>query len=81
MSETHFKYHVRVSPKGRTVRLRVTVQGGLEVIIPRGCDESKIPGLLERKKHWVSAALERADENRKFFEPEPVWRLPMQIKQ
>jgi len=80
MSESLFKYQVRVSPKGRTVRLRVTVRNGLEVVIPKGYDESKIPGLLERKKHWVRAALERAESTRKFFEPEPTWRLPLQIK-
>lgn len=80
MSEAIFKYSVRVSPKGRTVRLRVTLPKGLEVVIPKGFDESKIPALLERKKHWVRAALERAESHRKFFEPEPVWRLPLQIK-
>lgn len=80
MSEASFKYQVRVSPKARNVRLRVTLQQGLEVVVPKGYDEKKIPGLLERKKHWVRAALERAEANRKFFEPEPVWRLPIQIK-
>lgn len=80
MSKAPFKYSVRVSPKSRTVRLRVTLQTGLEVVVPKGYDESKIPTLLERKKHWVRAALERAEANRKFFEPEPSWRLPLQIK-
>jgi predicted metal-dependent hydrolase len=80
MSESLFKYHVRVSPKARMVRLRVTLQKGLEVVIPKGYDESKIPRLLEHKKHWVRAALERTESNRKFFEPEPNWRLPIQIR-
>jgi predicted metal-dependent hydrolase len=80
MSEALFKYRVRVSPKGRSVRLRVTLQRGLEIVVPRGYDESKIPALLERKRHWVRAALERAESHRKFFEPEPAWRLPIQIK-
>lgn len=80
MNKSFFKYQARVSPKARNVELRVTLQQGLEVVIPKGYDEKKIPGLLERKKHWVRAALGRAEANRKFFEPEPVWRLPMQIK-
>lgn len=58
----------------------MTLQRGLEVVVPRGYDESKIPSLLERKRHWVRAALERAESHRKFFEPEPAWRLPIQIK-
>lgn len=80
MTDALFKYTVRVSPKSRNVRLRVTLPKGLEVVIPKGFDESQIPALLERKKHWVRAALERAETNRKFFEPEPSWRLPLQIK-
>lgn len=80
MSEALFSYSVRVSPKGRNVRLRVTFQRGLEVVVPKGYDVDKVPGLLERKKSWVRAALERADAQRKFFEPEPSWRLPLQIK-
>jgi len=80
MSEALFDYRLRVSPKARHIRLRVTVQGGLEVVVPRGYDQTKIPKLLEKKKHWIRAALDRAEENRKFFEPEPAWRLPIQIK-
>lgn len=80
MSEALFQYRVRVSPKTRSVRLRVSLQQGLEVIVPRGYDHAKVPALLEHKKHWVRAALERAEAQRKFFEPEPAWRLPQQIK-
>lgn len=80
MSEALFNYSVRVSPKGRNVRLRVTFQHGLEVVVPKGYDVDKVPGLLERKKSWVRAALERAEAQRKFFEPELSWRLPLQIK-
>lgn len=80
MSEPLFDYRVRVSPKGRNVRLRVTFKQGLEVVVPRGYDVGKIPGLLERKKSWIRAAIERAEAQRKFFEPDPSWRLPLQIK-
>ena len=80
MSEALFQYRVRVSPKSQSVRLRVSLQHGLEVIVPKGYDPAKVPALLEHKKHWVRAALERAEAQRKFFEPEPAWRLPQQIK-
>jgi predicted metal-dependent hydrolase len=35
---------------------------------------------LDRKRHWVRAAVERIEENRKFVEPDPLWRLPPAIK-
>lgn len=80
MSKALFEYSLRVSPRGRNVRLRVTLKHGLEVIVPKGYDKEKVPGILERKKHWIRSAVEQAAENRKFFEPEPTWRLPYQIK-
>ncbi len=80
MTEALFKYRVSVSPKSRSVRLRVTVQHGLEVIVPRDYDEGRIPDLLKRKQHWINTALERAKSHRKFFEPLPAWRLPPQVR-
>jgi hypothetical protein len=79
MSKALFQYRLRESSRARHIRLRVSVQRGLEVTVPRGYDHGKLPGLLERKKHWIQTALDRADANRKFFEPAPVWRLPQQI--
>jgi hypothetical protein len=79
MSEALFKYRLKVSPRGKRVRLRVSLQHGLEVSIPKGYDETKVPALLRRKKEWVRAALERAESHRKFFKPEPRWQLPSQI--
>jgi len=80
MSEPLFGYRLRVSPRGCNVRLRVTIQHGLEVIVPRGYDHDRVPRILERKKNWIRTALERAEANRKFFEPEPAWKLPLQIR-
>lgn len=80
MHSAAFDYRVRVSPRGRNVRLRVTVRHGLEVVIPRSYDPEKVPSILERKKRWIHAALERAESQRKFFEPEPNWQLPSDIK-
>jgi predicted metal-dependent hydrolase len=80
MSDALFDYRLRHNPRGRNIRLRVTRQRGLEVIVPKNYDATKIPLLLERKKQWIRAALERQENLRKFFEPEPRWRPPLQIK-
>src|ERR1035438_4862572 len=79
MHSPAIQYRVRVSPRSRNVRLRVSVKSGLEVIVPRGYDPDKVPSVLERKKRWIRAALERAEAHRKFFEPEPRWQVPTQI--
>ncbi len=79
MSEPLFAYTLRESPRVKHVRLKVTPQRGLEVVVPIGYDPRRIPGLLNRKKAWVRTALDRAEAVRKFFEPQPRWRLPAQV--
>ena len=79
MGEALFQYSIRVSPKAKNPRLRVSLRDGLEVVLPKGYDHAKVPALLSRKKHWINAELERVELNRIFFEPEPDWRLPTSI--
>ncbi len=80
MSELLFKYHLRISPRSRSIRFRVTPQRGLEVVIPQGYDPSQVPALLKRKQRWIRAALERVESLRAFYGPAAVWRLPGQIQ-
>jgi predicted metal-dependent hydrolase len=75
-----FNYRVRVSARARKTRLRVTVQDGLEVVVPPGFDTSDVPELIEREKDWIRAALERAESARTLSESKPDWRLPIQIE-
>jgi predicted metal-dependent hydrolase len=80
MGEALFHYQLRTSPRARNVRLRVTAQRGLEVILPKGYAAEKVPALLQRKKSWIDAALERAERHRKFFESARSWRVPHHIR-
>lgn len=73
-------YRLRESLRARRVRLRVTLQHGLEVILPRGCDPATVPGLLQRKQRWIRAALERVEAHLKLFGPPQPWQLPAQIE-
>jgi predicted metal-dependent hydrolase len=79
MNEALFQYSVRVSAKAKNPRLKVTIRDGLEVIVPQGYEQAKVPALLSRKKQWIRAALDRVELNRKFFKPEPEWQLPTSI--
>lgn len=79
MRESLFKYHLKVSPRRRSIGFRVSPQRGLEVVIPRGYDPSQVPALLVRKQRWIRAALERVASLRAFYEAETVWCPPAQI--
>jgi predicted metal-dependent hydrolase len=51
-------YTVRVSPRARHVRLKVSADG-IEVVTPRGFDTRRIPELLVRHRDWLDKQLSR----------------------
>src|SRR5207244_10476328 len=46
-------YSVRQSERAKNLRLKVTPRDGLCVVIPRGFDETRIRGILKKKKRWI----------------------------
>ncbi|WP_287128505.1 M48 family metallopeptidase [Candidatus Cyanaurora vandensis] len=59
MSTEPVPYRVRISNRARHVNLRLTVQEGLVVVIPRGFDLKHIPSILQKRKQWILAGLGR----------------------
>jgi len=80
MSDWSIPYSVRVSPRARYLRFRVTVDKGLEVVVPRGYDQRRIPQVLVTNQHWVQTAMRRVEEVRRQQSAEPTERLPSVIK-
>ncbi|MEX2163942.1 MAG: SprT family zinc-dependent metalloprotease [Sulfuricaulis sp.] len=80
LSKALFEYRLRKSARARHVRLRITSRSGLEVVVPRGYNPARIPGMLEQKQAWIRAALERAEADRKPSGPEAVWKPPDDIE-
>ena len=64
MSNPSFPYSIRESSRARYLRFRVTLDKGLEVVVPRGYDRRRIPELLQTNRDWVDHALRRVDEAR-----------------
>lgn len=73
-------YRVRQSPKAKNLRLKVTREDGLLVVVPKGYDEKKIPALLKQKKVWIADALKRVGETKRFLEPKPIIHLPNAVR-
>ncbi|MBW4523363.1 MAG: M48 family metallopeptidase [Scytolyngbya sp. HA4215-MV1] len=69
-------YTVRESPKAKHIRLKVSIEHGVEVIVPKGFDQDRIPDILQKKQTWLGAASDRIEEQRKFLEPKPFGNLP-----
>jgi predicted metal-dependent hydrolase len=61
---------VRVSLRARQVRLVMSARDGLVVVIPRGFDRRRIPGILERKRQWIERAAARVEMRCRLREAE-----------
>jgi predicted metal-dependent hydrolase len=79
MDELHFNYMIRESPRAKYMSLRVTVEKGLEVVVPRGFDRRLIPHFLSEKRYWVQSALSKIAEARQRREV-PEATLPSEIE-
>lgn len=70
------EYTVKESPRARHARLKLSMREGLVVVVPKGFDHDRIPGILKKKKQWIETAQAKIDTQRKFFEPEPPGNIP-----
>lgn len=77
--ESAFDYRLRVSARARIVRLCVSLDRGLEVVVPRGFDRRQVPQVLTRKAPWIRRALERIDQQRRLLALDE-WRMPERIE-
>ncbi len=63
-------YQVKVSSRGRTVRLRLDARSGLLVVVPRDFDRSGLDAIVRSKRDWIAGHLERFDEIRHLLAAE-----------
>src|SRR5680860_1006699 len=57
-------YTVRVSPRARRASLRMTVDRGLEVVVPPGFPLARVPGLVADKAAWIERVTRRFEGER-----------------
>lgn len=70
-------YTVRESARARRVRLQITPQAEVEVIIPQGFDPDQLPQLLESKSRWLQRTLQQVraqrDQRGATTYPDQIW--------
>ncbi len=57
-----WSYTVRESPRARRVILKVSAGKGVEVVVPRGFNRGKIPGIIMERREWIAGAIERVKD-------------------
>jgi len=72
-------YTVRVSHRAKCVRLSLSVEDGLEVVVPANYDRQKIPDLVHQKRDWIARNQSKLDEREAFFLSQDPHELPDSI--
>jgi len=73
------EYTIRVSPRARYVRLVISAAAELEVVVPRGFDQSRVPELVRQKERWIENAARRIREHPRPFPAQEPAALPDRI--
>ena len=61
-------YTVRVSDRAKSVRISLSVEAGLEVVIPADYDHQKVPELIQKKRDWIVRNQLKLEQREAFFQ-------------
>jgi predicted metal-dependent hydrolase len=73
------KYTIRVSSRAQKVSLHVSTLGAIEVVVPVGFDQTKIPDLIFHKQGWLKSALKKVESVRSLPNPADLSSCPKQV--
>jgi predicted metal-dependent hydrolase len=72
-------YTVRVSDRAKSVRISLSVEAGLEVVIPADYDHQKVPELIQKKRDWIVRNQLKLEQREAFFQSQAPHELPDRI--
>ena len=70
------EYTVRVSSRAKHVRLKVSADEGVIVVIPKGFDKRRIPGILTKRRVWLEKHISRIRDHQKLRQVASGSELP-----
>ena len=74
-----FPYILRISEKAKHVRFQVSVEKGLEIVVPKRFSASRVPLLVEKNSQWIERAFQKAKAFQGLIGPVPVWQMPEEL--
>jgi predicted metal-dependent hydrolase len=72
-------YILRISEKARHVRFQVSVEKGLEVVVPKRFSVARVPSLVEKNRQWIERAFQKTKAFQGLVGPIREWRVPEEI--
>jgi len=76
---TSIPYAIEVSRRARHVRLKISQNEGLVVVIPIGFDERRVPEIIAEKADWIKRTLKRLNRQVRSVNPELASGMPDRI--
>ncbi len=61
-------YTIRESARARHIRIRITPESGVTVVIPKGTSHRRIPAIVDRQRDWIDKHLARFEASRAILE-------------
>ena len=52
-SDCPLDYSIRESSRARHVSIKVSLQGHIEVVVPKGFDSTRVPEILYTRQDWI----------------------------
>jgi len=74
-----FPYILRISEKAKHVRFQVSVEKGLEIVVPKRFRASRLPSLVEKNSRWIERAFQKAKTFQGQIGPVQDWQVPEEI--
>src|SRR5262245_26322970 len=56
-----FPYILRISEKAKHVRFQVSAEKGLEIVVPKRFNASRVPSLVEKNSQWIERAFQKGE--------------------
>jgi len=77
--KSEIPYILRISAKAKRVRFQVTLETGLEIVVPTWFRASRVPAIVAKNSLWIERAFQKAKAFRGAIGPVPIWQIPEEI--
>ncbi|MBD0269062.1 MAG: M48 family metallopeptidase [Cyanobacteria bacterium Co-bin8] len=73
-------YQIRESARARHVSIKISLQGAVEVVVPKGFDPKRVPDIIQRRREWILKTVQRVQGQQIALEPDHFDEKPSTIE-
>lgn len=73
-------YAIRESSRARHVSIKVSLQGTVEIVVPKGFDHARVPEIVERRRDWICRMVNRLETQQQDLAPDHFEEQPTSLE-